>query len=88
MKLWIHSAAVGAALVLAPLALAQDVPREQLPEAVRRTLDREIGQAQVGEIERDREGGTTIYEVELVENGRRYELDISEDGRVLRRHPD
>lgn len=89
MKRIIYSLAALAGLALAtPVALADDVTMEQLPDPVRQTIQREIGSAQVGEIERDEERGRTYYEVEFVENGRRYELDVGEDGQVLRRHPD
>ncbi len=89
MKKWIYSVAVLTGFGLAtPIALADDVTMDQLPEAVRQTIQQEIGSAQIGEIERDREGGRTYYEVEFTENGRRYELDIAEDGRVIQRHAD
>jgi hypothetical protein len=89
MKKWIDSIAVLAGLALTTsLALAEDVTMDQLPEPVRRTIQEEIGSAQIGEIERDREGDRTYYEVEFVENGRRFELDIAANGQVLRRHAD
>lgn len=64
MTKWIHALAAAAGLALAsPVALAEDVTMEQLPQPVRQTLQRELGQAQVHEIERDRHGDRVVYEV-------------------------
>jgi uncharacterized membrane protein YkoI len=89
MKSVIHVAAFAAAVSLfAPVALADDVTMEQLPDAVRQTVERETAQAQVGDIEQDEENGQTVYEVEFVENGSKFELDVAEDGQIVRRHAD
>ncbi len=90
MKELLYSIAACAGLALAvPVAYAEDVTMDQLPSAVRQTLQRELGeQAQVGDMERDQDRGRTVYEIEFVENGRKFEIDIGEDGRVLNRHPD
>ncbi len=87
---WIHSLAAGIVLVLAaPPAFAEDISLEQLPPPVRETLQREVSQqAQLGDVERDHDRGRTIYEIEFSEDGRRFEIDIGEDGRVLNRHAD
>lgn len=72
----------------APVAFADDVSLEELPQAVRDTIESELSQAEIGEIERDTDNGVTVYEVEFRENQQKFELDVAEDGRVLRRHPD
>lgn len=97
MRKWIGSVALGTGLMLsAPIALAQhqqqqqrdEVTMDQLPQAVRQTVQREVGNGQVEEIEREQEQGRTIYEVEFTQNNRKFELDIGEDGQVLQRHAD
>lgn len=89
MKKWIYSAVALSALALGtPVALADDVTLEDLPQEVRRTVERELGEAHIGEIERDDERGRTYYEIEFIQNGRRFELDVAEDGEVIRRHRD
>ncbi len=89
MTKWIHALAAAAGLALAsPVALAEDVTMEQLPQPVRQTLQRELGQAQVHEIERDRHGDRVVYEVEILDGDQKFELDIAEDGRLLSRRPD
>jgi hypothetical protein len=76
-------------LLTSGLSLAgQDVPLEQLPAPVRATVERETKGGKITEIELDTEQGQTIYEVEFVLDGKKYELDIATDGKLLRRHLD
>lgn len=79
-----------ASLSLLPaVALAdEDIPLEQLPEPVRQTALRELKGGTITDIERELERGATIYEVEFIDQGIKYELDIAEDGTLLRRHRD
>lgn len=85
-------AAILAGLMLLPatvLADDEDVTLEQLPEPVRQTALREVKDGIITDIEREIERGVTIYEVEFVEkSGTKLELDIGEDGTLLRRHRD
>lgn len=66
----------------------KDVSLEQLPPAVRATVERETKGGQIKDIEEDREAGRLIYEVELILNGQEYELDIAADGTLLERRLD
>lgn len=76
-------------LLASGLALAgQDVTLDQLPEAVRATVDRETRGGKITDMERDTERGQTIYEVEFVLDGKEYELDIAPDGKLLERRLD
>jgi hypothetical protein len=78
-----------AALLFPALSYAgQDVPLDQLPPAVRATVDRETSGGQITDIERDNEQGKVIYEVEFTSGGKEYELDIAEDGKLLERRLD
>ena len=91
MKKWICSLIACAGIALAaPVVLADDddVAMEQLPDPVRQAVEREVGDGEVREIERDRHQGRVVYEVEFVRNNQRFELEVSEDGRVLRRQED
>jgi len=84
--------AVGAivgSLLCTSSALANDEIRfEDLPAAVRATAEREIGDGQVTDVERDTKHGVTEYEVEFVQDSVKYELDIAPDGTLLRRERD
>jgi uncharacterized membrane protein YkoI len=76
-------------LALPARALADvHVTLEELPAAVRETAKREVGTGTIVDIERETERGVTLYEVEFIEQGKKYELDIAEDGTLLRRHRD
>jgi uncharacterized membrane protein YkoI len=78
-----------AALLLPALGQAsQDVTLEQLPPAVKATVERETQGGQITEIEREDEQGRVIYEVEFTSGGKEYELDIAEDGKLLERRLD
>jgi hypothetical protein len=90
MKSWMHAAPFALALVLAaPVAHAEDVTMADLPAPVRETVQREVGTAELGDIERDDDDrGGTVYEIEFRENNRKFELDVSPEGQVLRRHAD
>jgi len=66
----------------------QDIPLEQLPAPVRATVEKETQGGKVTDIEKDRERGQVIYEVEFTLDGKEWELDIAEDGKLLERRPD
>jgi hypothetical protein len=77
-----------ACLGFASAALAQQLLFQQLPAPVQATVQREIQGGTLGEIEREERAGVVTYEVEYVLGGTQYELDIAEDGRLLRRKLD
>ena len=90
MKRWIlGSLIIAGCSTLAGTALADvDVTLEELPEPVRQTVVREAKGGEILEIERDDEHGQTVYEVEFIESAIKYEIDVSPDGSLLRRHRD
>ena len=77
-----------ALLAAAPSRAGEDLTLEQLPAAVRATVERETKGGQITDIERDREAGKTIIEVEFILDGKSYELDVAEDGTLLERRLD
>ncbi len=54
-----------------------------VPEAVKATILREAGGAEIKEIERETEDGQTIYSVEVLIEGREVEFEIAPDGTLL-----
>jgi hypothetical protein len=64
-------------------ASADEVPLEQLPAAVRATVERETRGGRITEIEREERDGRRVYEVEFVRDGREHEILVAEDGKVL-----
>ena len=79
-------AVVLAVVLAAPvLAMADSVPLEQVPAAVRATIERELGDGRLEEIERETRDGRPVYEVEFTRNDKEHEVLIAEDGTVLKR---
>jgi uncharacterized membrane protein YkoI len=72
----------------AALADDDDVTLEELPAAVRETVQGEVKNGEILEIERDHDRDRTVYEVEFRLDSVKYELDVAEDGTLLRRHRD
>lgn len=72
------------------LALAgDDIPFESLPAPVKATVQREVKNGQILEIEHDTKKGRPIFEVEFADaNGVKWELDIAPDGTLIVRRED
>ena len=85
--IWIWLAAV----VFLPVAAWSAGKREthlamdQLPPAVKATIEQESAGARVEEVEKEREGGKTYYEAEIVKDGTTSYIHVGEDGKVLKR---
>ena len=58
---------------------------DQLPPAVKATIEKESKGGKVEEVEKETEGGKMFYEAEIVKNGRESYLHVSTDGKVLKR---
>jgi uncharacterized membrane protein YkoI len=61
------------------------VTMDQLPKAVRSTIEKESAGARVAEIEKETEAGKTFYEAEIVKNGHQSYVHVAENGKVLKR---
>jgi hypothetical protein len=61
------------------------VDMDQLPPAVKATIQKESAGAHVGTIDKETEGGRTFYEVEIGKGGRGSYLHVAENGKVLKR---
>jgi uncharacterized membrane protein YkoI len=59
------------------------VQLKDCPEAVQKTIKKEAGSGKIREIEKEREGGKTVYEAEVIIDGKEYEITVAEDGKVL-----
>lgn len=65
-----------------------DVQLQEVPQAARDTIQREVKQGRITEIDREDDDGRVYYEVEYKQGNQRYELHVSEDGKVLQRKRD
>ncbi|HLV60962.1 MAG TPA: PepSY domain-containing protein [Fredinandcohnia sp.] len=76
-------------LVASPAWAGEDVPLEQVPEAARRTIQEHVGDGTIEDVERDREKGRVVYEVEYRDpTGTEFELKVGEDGELIAKRYD
>ena len=66
----------------------QPVAMDQLPPAVRATLTKEAGQGKIEEIDKLTLRGRTVYEADVILDGKKWELRVREDGQFLRKELD
>lgn len=79
----------GSLLAFSATALAGDELRfEELPAKVQATVKREVKDGRITDIEREVRRGGTLYEIEFIQDNREWEIDVAEDGRLLRRQED
>ncbi len=85
-RLLIGLLSVGAAAIIAATtvrAAEQKIAVDELPEAVRNALNEIVGDGTIGEVEREKEGGQVVYEVEATIDGKKVELEFSATGELL-----
>ncbi|HSV15838.1 MAG TPA: hypothetical protein VLI90_16365 [Tepidisphaeraceae bacterium] len=56
---------------------------DQVPPAVRDSLTREAGGAQVGDVDKESKDGRTVYETDAMINGTNYEIKVDEAGKLI-----
>jgi uncharacterized membrane protein YkoI len=82
---WLGTSAVAGLVVLAATAAADDkkIPLDKVPAKVMAAIKDRFPGADVNSVEKETEDGKVVYDVELKHNGRKYEMDIQEDGTVM-----
>src|SRR5436305_9670938 len=80
--------AVAALVVLVAVAWADDtkdkkITLDKAPKAVQDAIKARFPKGEVTSIEKETEDGKVVYDIELKSEGRKYEMDIREDGTVL-----
>ena len=76
--------AVAGLVMLAATALAgEKVPLDKVPKAVQDAVKARFPKAEITSIEKETNEGKVVYDIELKSEGRKYEMDIQEDGTVL-----
>lgn len=66
----------------------QTIPIEETPDAVQTTIEAELGDATIEDIEQQDRDGSVTYEVNAEVEGREVEITVGEDGTVLRKEED
>jgi len=56
---------------------------DQLPTAVRATIEQHAGQGKIVEVERETEHGQIVYEAEVRVDGKKVEIVVAENGKLL-----
>ena len=59
-----------------------------LPAPVRATLDKESAGGKVTEIEKETKKGQTVYSADVTIGGKKWDVDIAEDGKLISKKPD
>ena len=59
------------------------VAMNDVPAAVRATLEREAGGGKISEVEKEMKNGKTVYSADLMVNGVAWDICVGEDGTVL-----
>lgn len=61
----------------------EKVPLDKLPKAVMDAVKARFPGAELKSAAKETEDGKVVYDIELKHNGRKYEMDIAEDGTVI-----
>jgi len=82
------SMSAAALISLAILGRAEDekakkIPFDKTPKAIRDAINNRFPDAEVSSIEKENENGKVVFDVELKHKGRKYEMDIEEDGTII-----
>jgi uncharacterized membrane protein YkoI len=56
---------------------------EQVPPAVRATLEREARGAAIKTVDKEESKGRTIYETDVMMDGKNWEIKVDQDGKVV-----
>ena len=64
------------------------VTLKQLPPAVRKTIEKEAAGNKIEEIEKETEDGKTVYEAEVTIDGKEWEIEVAEDGKLVSKAED
>jgi uncharacterized membrane protein YkoI len=70
-----------------PALDSRKISYNELPEAVRKTLEARVKSGEVNDIDRQMKNGEAIYEVGFKQNDQQQELVLSQDGRILNDSP-
>jgi len=62
---------------------AEKIPLDKVPKAVMDAIKGRFPGAGISSVEKEKEGDKIVYDIELKHNGRKFEMDILEDGTIL-----
>jgi len=59
------------------------IAASDLPAAVKQAMDTRLPGATVRSAVKENEAGNVVYDLEMTQNGRKFEMDVKEDGTVM-----
>ena len=62
---------------------AKKLKESDVPQKVMDAVKARFPNAKIDSVEREKEDGNVIYDIELTQDGRKYETDVKEDGTLL-----
>jgi uncharacterized membrane protein YkoI len=79
--------AIAGLVLLATVARADDKPEkiqpDKLPKAIMDAIMGRFPKAEITSAEKEKEDGKVVYDIALKHEGRKYEMDIQEDGTII-----
>lgn len=88
IRSWVALSAAAGLVILAAAALADDkktekITPDKLPKKVMDAVKDRFPDAEITSAEKETEDGKVVYDIELKHKGRKYEMDIQEDGTII-----
>ena len=85
---WSGAVAIVTGFVFASVARSEDnkeekVAVDKIPKKVMEVINKRFPDAKITSAEKETENGKVVYDIELTHKGRKYEMDIKEDGTIL-----
>jgi uncharacterized membrane protein YkoI len=85
---WFGVSALAAMVLMGAVVRADEdkekkIPLDKVPKVIRDAIDGRFPGADVKSVEKEKEGGKVVFDVDLTHQGRKYEMDILEDGTII-----
>ncbi len=64
------------------------IPMDQVPAAVKATLEKEAKGGKIGDIDKETEKGKVIYSADVTIDGKAFEVKVAEDGSLISKKAD
>ena len=62
---------------------AEKVPLDKVPKVIMDAIKNRFPKAEIESVEKEKEDGKIVFDIELKHEGRKYEMDILEDGTIV-----
>lgn len=88
IRVWLGASALAGSVAFASLAMGQEskdkkLSPQDLPRPVMEAAMARLPGAQITAAEKENENGNVVYDLELTQKGRKFEMDVKEDGTIM-----